>query len=148
MQVPASKVEVIEFIWYSCLHFGKFESNLKQWKGKQGKTIVFRRVPVAFSDQFIPQSKMLLALDMLGLSSKLTPAIFEEIHLRRNRLLNIGEQADFLAKKGVDKKKYLDAPTMHFLSPSNCKAYNSLASIVKVLEYLVRQAVAKKDAAC
>ncbi|WP_226809818.1 thiol:disulfide interchange protein DsbA/DsbL [Candidatus Vallotia lariciata] len=165
------KVEVIEFMWYSCPYCGELESYLEKWKAKKSENIAFRRVPITLSNQFIPHSKMLLALNILGLCDRLTPEIFEEIRLGRNRLLNLNEQVNFLVKKGVDKRKYLDAyhsflveieikrtsqmvqnykidsvPTIvvqgtYQISPAMT---NSLEDTIQVLEYLVRKVVEKK----
>ncbi|MFM0323762.1 thiol:disulfide interchange protein DsbA/DsbL [Caballeronia glebae] len=106
---PAGKVEVIEFFWYGCPHCNEFEPYLEAWSKKQGPDVVFKRVPVAFRDDFIPHSKMYHALDALGVAEKLAPAVFNEIHVKKNYLLTPQAQADFLKTQGVDPKKYMDA---------------------------------------
>jgi protein dithiol oxidoreductase (disulfide-forming) len=171
VDVPAGKIEVIEFMWYGCPHCNEFDPYIEAWRSKQGPDVVFKRVPVAFRDDFIPHSKMLLALDVLGLTDKLTPLIFREIHVNKDYLLTPEAQADFLAKQGVDKKKYLDAYNS-FSVQSNLKrvqqmvsdykidgvptvavqgkyetgpaATNSLEGTVQVIDYLVGQVRAKK----
>jgi len=107
--VPAGKIEVTEFFWYGCPHCNKFDPFLEDWVKKQGPDVVFKRVPVAFRDDFIPHSKMYYALDALGLAQKLTPAVFHEIHENKNFLLTPEDQAKFLATQGVDPKKYMEA---------------------------------------
>src|SRR6476620_1201052 len=109
VEAPAGKIEVIEFMWYGCPHCNEFDPYLEAWVKKQGPDVVFKRVPVAFRDDFIPHSKMYHALVALGVAEKLTPAIFNEIHVKKNYLLTPQAQADFLATQGVDKKKYMDA---------------------------------------
>jgi thiol:disulfide interchange protein DsbA len=171
VDAPADKIEVFEFMWYGCPHCNEFEPYLEKWKAKQGPDVVFKRVPVAFRDDFVPHSKMLLALDVLGLTDKLTPVIFKEIHVNKNYMLTPEAQADFLAKQGVDKKKYLDAYNS-FTVASELKrvtqmvqdykidgvptlvvqgkyetgpaATNSLDGTVQVLDYLVQRVRAKK----
>ena len=106
---PTGKIQVIEFFWYGCPHCNEFDPYLEAWVKKQGPDVVFKRVPVAFRDDFIPHSKMYHALDALGLADKLTPAVFNEIHVKKNYLLTPEAQATFLATQGVDKKKYMDA---------------------------------------
>jgi protein dithiol oxidoreductase (disulfide-forming) len=106
---PAGKVEVIEFFWYGCPHCNEFEPYIEAWEKKQGPDVVFKRVPVAFRDDFIPHSKMYHALDALGVAEKVTPAVFNEIHVKKDYLLTPQAQADFLMTQGVDKKKYMDA---------------------------------------
>ena len=51
------KVEVIEFFWYGCPHCYDFEPDLSAWVKRQPKDVVFRRVPVAFRDDFLPHSQ-------------------------------------------------------------------------------------------
>ncbi|UDG82558.1 thiol:disulfide interchange protein DsbA/DsbL [Candidatus Vallotia cooleyia] len=171
VEVQGGKVEVIEFIWYGCLHCSEFDPYMERWKAQQGTNIIFRRVPVTFRSQFIPHSKMLLALNMLGLGDKLAPAIFNEIHIKQNYLLQPDAQADFLARQGVSKKKYLDtynsfAVTRELSRASKMAqdykisgvptvvvqgkyetgpaATNSLEGTVHVLEYLVGQVAMQK----
>jgi thiol:disulfide interchange protein DsbA len=105
----AGKIEVTEFFWYGCPHCNEFEPYLEAWIKKQGPDVVFKRVPVAFRDDFIPHSKMYHALDALGVAEKVTPAVFNEIHVKKNYLLTPQAQADFLKTQGVDPKKYMDA---------------------------------------
>ncbi len=108
VDVPAGKIEAIEFMWYGCPHCNEFDPYLEAWVRKQGPDVVFTRVPVAFRDDFIPHSKMLFALDAMGLADKLTPAVFHEIQVNRNYLLTRDKQADFFATQGIDRKRYFD----------------------------------------
>ena len=165
------KIEVIEFMWYGCPHCNEFDPYLEAWVKKQGPDVVFKRVPVAFRDDFIPHSKMYHALDALGLADKLTPAVFNEIHVKKNYLLTPEAQATFLATQGVDKKKYLDAynsfstqsdlqrdnklmqdykidgvPTLAVQGKyeTGPATTNSLPGTIQVLDFLVAQIRAKK----
>ncbi|MDS0857350.1 thiol:disulfide interchange protein DsbA/DsbL [Burkholderia pseudomultivorans] len=109
VSAPAGKVEVIEFFWYGCPHCYEFEPTIEAWVKKQGNNIEFKRVPVAFRDDFIPHSKLYYAVSALGISEKVTPAIFDAIHKQKNYLLTPQAQADFLATQGVDKKQFMNA---------------------------------------
>jgi protein dithiol oxidoreductase (disulfide-forming) len=169
--VPAGKIEVIEFFWYGCPHCNEFNPYLESWIKKQGPDVVFKRVPVAFRDDFIPHSKMYHALDALGLAQKLTPVVFNEIHVKKDYLLTPEAQAKFLATQGVDPKKYMDAynsfstqsaiqrdakmiddykiegvPTLAVQGKyeTGPAATNSLPGTLQVLDYLVAQIRAKK----
>jgi thiol:disulfide interchange protein DsbA len=158
-------------MWYGCPHCNEFDPFLETWIKKQGPDVVFKRVPVAFRDDFIPHSKMFHALDALGLADKLTPAVFNEIHEKKNYLLTPEAQATFLATQGVDKKKYMDAYNS-FSTQSNLQrdkklldAYkidgvptiaiqgkyetgpattNSLPGTIQVMDFIVNQVRAKK----
>jgi thiol:disulfide interchange protein DsbA len=106
---PAGKIEITEFFWYGCPHCNDFEPIFEAWMKKQGPDVVFKRVPVAFTDQFVPHQKLYHALDAMGIAEQMTPKIFHEIHVNKNYLLTPDAQADFLAKNGVDKQKFLAA---------------------------------------
>jgi len=171
VEAPAGKIEVIEFMWYGCPHCNEFDPYLEAWVKKQGPDVVFKRVPVAFRDDFIPHSKLYHAVDALGLANQLTPDIFHEIHVNKNYLLTPEDQAKFLKTKGVEPKKFMDAynsfstqsaiqrdkkliedfkidgvPTLavqgkYETGPAQT---NSLPGTIQVLDYLVAQVRAKK----
>jgi len=128
---PTGKIQVIEFFWYGCPHCNEFDPYLEAWVKKQGPDVVFKRVPVAFRDDFIPHSKMYHALDALGLADKLTPVVFNEIHVKKNYLLTPEAQATFLATQGVDKKKYMDAYNS-FSTQSDLKRDTKLMADYKI----------------
>ncbi|MDE1178867.1 thiol:disulfide interchange protein DsbA/DsbL [Paraburkholderia sp.] len=168
---PAGKIEVTEFFWYGCPHCNEFDPYLEAWIKKQGPDVVFKRVPVAFRDDFIPHSKMYHALDALGVAQELTPKVFNEIHVNKDYLLKPEDQVKFLSKNGVDPKKYMDAynsfstqsalqrdtkllndykidgvPTIAVQGKyeTGPAATNSLPGTITVLDYLVSQIRAKK----
>lgn len=101
------KVEVTEFFWYSCPHCHAFEPSLGNWVKKQGDNIVFKRVPVAFNESFVPQQRLYYALEALGLTAQLNPKVFNAIHVERQALDKDASIADFIAKQGVDKQKFV-----------------------------------------
>ncbi|KVU75834.1 thiol:disulfide interchange protein [Burkholderia ubonensis] len=171
VSAPAGKVEVIEFFWYGCPHCYEFEPTVEAWVKKQGDKVDFKRIPVAFRDDFVPHSKLFYAVSALGVSEKVTPAIFNAIHKQKNYLLTPQAQADFLASQGVDKKKFMDAYNSFSVqgqvkqSAELLKSYNidgvptivvqgkyktgpaytnSLEGTAQVLDYLVKQVQDKK----
>jgi thiol:disulfide interchange protein DsbA len=171
VDVPAGKIEVTEFFWYGCPHCNEFEPYLEAWVKKQGPDVVFKRVPVAFRDDFLPHSKLYHALDALGVEPQLTPKVFNEIHVNHDYLLKPEDQAKFLAKNGVDPKKFMDAynsfstqsalqrdkkmiadynidgvPTLAVQGKyeTGPAMTNSLPGTLQVLDYLIGQVRAKK----
>ncbi|KVU55188.1 thiol:disulfide interchange protein [Burkholderia ubonensis] len=171
VSAPAGKVEVIEFFWYGCPHCYEFEPTVEAWVKKQGDKVDFKRIPVAFRDDFVPHSKLFYTVSALGISEKVTPAIFNAIHKQKNYLLTPQAQADFLASQGVDKKKFMDAYNSFSVqgqvkqSAELLKSYNidgvptivvqgkyktgpsytnSLEGTAQVLDYLVKQVQDKK----
>jgi thiol:disulfide interchange protein DsbA len=102
------KVEVTEFFWYNCPHCNAFEPSLAAWVKKQGDNIVFKRVPIAFNESFVPQQRMYYALEALGKTEDLHQKLFAAIHVERQRLDKEGPITDFVVKQGVDKQKFLE----------------------------------------
>jgi thiol:disulfide interchange protein DsbA len=95
--VPAGKIEVTEFFWYGCPHCYDFEPELEAWVKKQGKDVVFKRVPVAFRDDLLPHTKIFYALEALGKLDAMHTKVFDAIHKQRKRMLTTDEIADFMA---------------------------------------------------
>lgn len=102
------KVEVTEFFWYSCPHCNALEPMLNEWVAKQGERIVFKRVPVAFRESNLPQSQLYYALEAMGQLGALHGKVFHAIHVQRTRLDTKEQIADWIAKQGVDRQKFLE----------------------------------------
>jgi thiol:disulfide interchange protein DsbA len=108
VEAPAGKVEVVEFFWYNCPHCNAFEPALEAWIKKLPKDVAMRRVPVAFQDSFVPQQHLYYALEAMGLVEKLHTKVFAAIHVERVKLETADAIADWVARQGVDKAKFLD----------------------------------------
>jgi len=103
----AKKVEVLEFFWYNCPHCFVFEPALAEWVKKRGDTIVFRRVPVGFRESFIPQQKLYYTLEALN-RFDVHRAVFDAVHVGRQKLDKEEQIIEFIEKQGIDKKKFID----------------------------------------
>jgi thiol:disulfide interchange protein DsbA len=108
IDAPAGKIEVVEFFWYSCPHCNAFEPTLDAWTKKLPKDVVFRRMPVAFRDDFVPQQRLYFVLEAMGLIDKLHAKVFAAIHGEKLNLAKTDAIADWVAKQGVDRAKFMD----------------------------------------
>ncbi len=126
------KVEVTEFFWYSCPHCEALDPSLAAWVKKNADKIVFKRVPVAFRDSFIPQQKLYYTIEALGLVDSLHPRVFRAIHVERQMLDTDKQILDFVAKQGIDVKKFTET-------------YNSFGVQTKVSRATQLQAAYKVD---
>ncbi len=106
------KIEVTEFFLYSCPHCYAFDPALTEWVKKQGDKIVFKRVHVSFSDSMAAHQRLYFALEAMALpkteAEELHKKIFNAIHAERQPLTKEDAIADFVAKNGVDKAKFLE----------------------------------------
>jgi thiol:disulfide interchange protein DsbA len=101
------KVEVIEFFWYGCPHCYDFEPELSSWVMRQPKDVVFRRVPVAFRDDFMPHSQLFYALEAMGKGDAFNEKVMYAMHKENKRLLTEPEIADWVASQGIDRNTFL-----------------------------------------
>jgi thiol:disulfide interchange protein DsbA len=122
VEAPAGKIEVVEFFWYSCPHCNTFEPTLAEWVKKLPKNVAFRRVHVAFNASFVPQQKLHLALEAMGLMEKLHAKVFLAIHAEKLNLAKSEAIVDWVVKQGVDKAKFLEQYNSFSVSTKATKA--------------------------
>ena len=108
VDAPAGKVEVIEFFWYNCPHCNAFEPTLDAWVKKAPKDVQVRRVPVGFRDDFVPQQRLFYTLEAMDLLDKLHTRVFAAIHVEKLQLARGDDIADWVAKQGVDKTRFME----------------------------------------
>jgi len=125
------KVEVIEFFWYGCPHCYDFEPELTSWMKHQPKDVTFRRVPVAFRDDFMPHSQLFYALEALGKGDALNEKVMYAMHKENKRLLTESEIADWVASQGIDRNTFL-ATYRSFAVASKARAAKQLAEAYRI----------------
>jgi thiol:disulfide interchange protein DsbA len=101
------KVEVIEFFWYGCPHCYDFEPELNAWLKSQPKDVTFRKVPVAFRDDFMPHSQLFYALEAMGKGDAMNDKVMYAMHKENKRLMTENEIADWVASQGIDRNTFL-----------------------------------------
>ena len=106
VEAPAGKVEVLEFFWYSCPHCNAFEPVLVAWIKKLPKDVFFRRVPVAFREEYVSQQRLYYTLEALGLVDKLHAKVFAAIHAEKQKLSDADSITAWIGKQGVDMAKF------------------------------------------
>jgi thiol:disulfide interchange protein DsbA len=125
------KVEVIEFFWYGCPHCYDFEPELTSWMKHQPKDVTFRRVPVAFRDDFMPHSQLFYALEALGKGDALNEKVMYAMHKENKRLLTESEIADWVTSQGIDRNTFL-ATYRSFAVASKARAAKQLAEAYRI----------------
>ncbi|MHB9117079.1 MAG: thiol:disulfide interchange protein DsbA/DsbL [Burkholderiales bacterium] len=102
------KIEVVEFFYYGCPHCFDAEPSINAWLKKMPKDVEFRRIPGVFQDAWLPLTRLFYALDAMNLEGKLHSAVFNAIHVQKIDLSNEKTMADWIAKQGVNRQKFLD----------------------------------------
>lgn len=106
VDTPAGQIEVLEFFAYTCIHCASFEPVMAAWIKKKPADVVVRRMPVKFSDAFVPMQKLYFALEAMNLVDKLHEKVFSAIHVDKQRLTTPEAITEWVAKQGVDKAKF------------------------------------------
>ena len=100
------KVVVTEMFWYGCPHCFRFEPYINQWKKNLPEGVVFEQVPSVLNPGWMEHARAFFALQMMGETDKVHEKLFNAIHVKRQRLNNVDALAAFVAKQGVDEKKF------------------------------------------
>lgn len=96
-----NKVAVTEFFSYGCPWCYRIEPSLAGWVKKQGSKIKFSRVPVVFNKDWTYYAKAYYTAHLLGLESKLNPALFKAIQDNKQSLNTNQAMIDFFTAQGV-----------------------------------------------
>jgi thiol:disulfide interchange protein DsbA len=122
------KIEVIEFFSYGCPHCAHLEPELTPWIRSLPSDVQFRRVPVMFQPSWATYAKIYYTLDALGEDARLTPEVFKAIHEKGTNLSNDKTFVDWVATKGIDRKKAEDMMNSFAVSGKINKAKSQAAA--------------------
>ncbi len=108
VDAPAGQIEVLEFFAYSCIHCYNFEPLFEDWKKGIRSDVVARRVPVAFSEAFVPMQRLYYALEGMGQLDALHRKVFQAIHEDKQRLTTPDAIVSWVGKQGIDTQKFTE----------------------------------------
>ncbi len=100
------KIEVLEFFWYRCPHCFHLEPGLEKWLKTLPGDAQIRRVPAVFRPDWMPGAKLYYTLEQMGLLERLHGKVFNAYHVQNLDLNNPAVLGDWIAKQGVDRKKF------------------------------------------
>jgi len=102
------KIEVAEFFWYGCIHCYNLEPLLEDWVPKLPADAQFRRIPAVFNARWAHDAAIFYAFETFGVLDKVHRPFFDAIHRDRLKTDNPEALAQWLAKNGLDPKKFDD----------------------------------------
>lgn len=103
-----SPVEVLEFFAYGCIHCFHLEPKLDKWKATLAKDVKLVRVPTPFPIRGLDSTGIFYTLEAMGQLERLHGKIFEAVNNENVQLGNPNVRDQWLAKNGVDVKKYAE----------------------------------------
>ena len=102
------KVEVLEFFWYGCPHCNSLQAPLGEWLKNKPADVEFRRAPAVLGQSWIPLTQAFFTFEAMGLTEKLHHDVFAAIHKDKIKLQDPKVLFDWVAKRGVDRKQFMD----------------------------------------
>jgi thiol:disulfide interchange protein DsbA len=102
------KVVVTEIFWYGCPHCFRFEPYVERWAAGLPDGVVFEQVPSSLNPRWTELARAYYAFKMMGVLEQTHKAVFEAIHLKRQRLDSLDSIAAFAASLGLDEKVFRD----------------------------------------
>lgn len=104
-----AKVEVLEFFSYGCPHCADLHPLLAPWVAKQAADVVVKKVPITFGRAAWGNiAKLYYTLEITGDLARLDGEVFRAIHSQRVNLFEERGVMEWVAKNGVDQKKFAD----------------------------------------
>jgi thiol:disulfide interchange protein DsbA len=100
------KIEVVELFWYGCIHCYNLEPSIEGWLKQVPPDVQFRRIPAIFNSRWAHDAAIFYSFESMGLLEKLHRPFFDAIHRDRLQSDNSAALAEWLAKNGVDAKKF------------------------------------------
>ena len=100
------KIVVTEIFWYGCPHCFRFEPYVERWAADLPEGVVFEQVPSSLNPRWTEHARAYYAFKMMAALEQTHKALFDAIHLKRQRLTDLDSIAKFAADQGLDEKVF------------------------------------------
>ena len=114
---PLGEIEVLEFFWYGCPHCFEFEVHVAKWLKNKKHYVSFARVPAVFSENWLVHAKAFYAAAELGIIEKSHFALFESLHVKREKLFTENDISKFFI--GLGKEESLVQKSLNSFGTAN-----------------------------
>lgn len=105
------KVEVVEVFSYGCIHCAHFAPIAEQMRKQLPPGVVFKLLPAAFNDQWVPYARAFYAAKKLGVVEQTHLALFKAKFDDHYPISTLDEIADFYASHGVKRDDFMRIAT-------------------------------------
>lgn len=104
-----NKIEVLEFFFYGCSHCFNLHPALVTMEKNLPKDVELIYVPTIFSANMEPMAHTFFALEVIGELQRVHDSLYQAWHVQKLDLRDQENIIDFIAKQGVDARKFGDA---------------------------------------
>jgi protein dithiol oxidoreductase (disulfide-forming) len=105
----AAGKSVLEVFWYGCGHCYAFDPLLDDWVADKGTSIAFARTPMIWDETTQQHARLFHTAQALGLQQEMHARIFDEIHQKRNFLLDAAGIGALFADFGIAEEEFTKA---------------------------------------
>ena len=109
----AGKVEVVEVFSYGCIHCAQFAPVAEELRKQLPAGVEFKLLPAPFNEQWLPYARAYYAAKQLGVAERTHQKLFVEKFDQHYPMNTLDELADFYAREGVDRAKFLQIGRAH-----------------------------------
>lgn len=103
------KVELVEVFSYACIHCANFAPYMQELMESLPEDVAVHLVPASFSRDWEPFARAYYAAQKLGVAERTHMALFDAKFNENYALNSLNDLANFYARHGVDKEKFLAA---------------------------------------
>ena len=100
------KVVVTEVFWYGCPHCFRFEPYVERWSADLPEGVILEQLPSSLNPRWTEHARAYYAFKMMGELDKTHRALFDAIHVERQRLTSMETLAEFAAGLGIDAEAF------------------------------------------
>ena len=101
-----TKIEVNEVFHYLCIHCYNFEAAVSPWAEELPDDVDFQHTPAIWQSALEPYARAYYTAKALKVLDQTHVALFETIHVKKQRLQSQEDLAAFFAGQGVDATKF------------------------------------------
>lgn len=101
------RIEVVEMFGYPCPHCFSFEPLLHHWTEHQAEDVELVRIPVVFGRSWEPFARGYYVAQLLGKVEETHQAMFDAIHVKRQRIRSKEALAAFYKDYGIDPDVFI-----------------------------------------
>jgi thiol:disulfide interchange protein DsbA len=103
------EIEVTEFFMFECFPCYSFESELARWDAQKPSYVALTRVPSMFRPDAEIHARAYYTAEVLGIQDAAHAAMYDQIHVRGNRLASRAALVELFARLGVDAATFDEA---------------------------------------
>lgn len=96
-----SMIEVREFFWFGCPHCFKLESFAQAFAKDLPEGVVFMQTPAPLNKSWMNHAHAFYVMEALGKTEEMVPALFNQLHVAKNKIFTQEQLAAFFEKYDV-----------------------------------------------